>query len=113
MDTIQRLSLYIFFFLLAYMPFHIFLSTWVESSFHILGFAHVARDGLLLVGAVLAFVASTKQPWFKQLFKDRLHQLMLAYAALTILLAVVRPSDQGAEILGVVCTTGVLLFFLY
>jgi hypothetical protein len=39
--------------------------------------------------------------------------LIVAYAGLTLLLALVKPTDQDAEILGVVYNTRFLLFFLY
>lgn len=113
MDFLKRTSLYIFYGILAYIPFHIFLSTWVGSSFGILETTKVAKDVVLLLGAVLAFIPSVTKPWFKQLLKDRLVQLILAYAALTVLLAMVRPTDQDAEVLGLVYNTRFLLFFLY
>lgn len=113
MNHIKRASLYIFYVLLAYMPLHIFLSTWIGTTFHVLAFAKIAKDGLLLVGALLAFIPSVRQPWFSKLLKDRLVRLIVVYSALTLLLAFIRPTDQDAEILGVVYNTRFLLFFLY
>ena len=112
-DILKRISLYIFYFLLAYMPFHIFLSTWLGTSFGILDFVKIAKDILLVAGSVLAFIPSVRQNWFKQLLKDRLVQLILAYTALTVLLAIIKPIDQDAELLGLVYNTRFLLFFLY
>ena len=112
-DYLKRASLYIFYFLLAYMPFHIFLSTWLGTSLGVLEGAKIAKDVLLVVGSVLAFAPSVRQKWFKQLLKDRLVQLILAYAALTVLLAAIKPADPDAEILGVAYNTRFLLFFLY
>ncbi len=106
-------SLYIFLGLLAYMPLHILLSTWIGTSFGILELAKVLKDGVLVLGFALALGVSLRQPWFKQLLKDKLLWLILAYAALTLLLAIVKPTDQDAEILGVVYNTRFLLFFLY
>lgn len=95
------------------MPFHIFLSTWVGSSFGILEFTKIAKDLLLIIGSVCIFIPSVTKPWFRQLLKDRLIQIILAYAALTIVLALIRPTDTDAEVLGVVYNTRFLLFFLY
>lgn len=113
MDFLKRTSLYIFYGLLAYIPFHIFLSTWIGSSFEILETTKVAKDIVMMLGATCAFIPSVTQPWFKKLLKDRLVQLILVYAALTVLLALVRPTDQDAEVLGLVYNTRFLLFFLY
>lgn len=103
----------IFLGLLAYMPFHILLSTWIGSGLNILEFMKVAKDGILVVGFLAALAASIRQPWFKTLLKDKLVQLILAFAALNVLLALFRPTDQDAEVLGVVYNTRFLLFFLY
>ncbi len=112
-NILKRVSLWIFIGLLAYMPLHIFLSTWIGTSFGALDFAKVFKDGVLVVGFGLALIASVTQPWFKKLLKDKLVWLILAYAALTLLLAIMKPTDQDAEILGVVYNTRFLLFFLY
>jgi O-antigen ligase len=109
----KKASLWIFMGLLAYMPLHIFLSTWLGTSFGVLDFAKVAKDGVLVVGFLLALGASVRQKWFRPLLRDKLLWLILAYAALTIFLAIVKPTDQDAEILGVVYNTRFLLFFLY
>lgn len=95
------------------MPLHIFISTWIGTSFEILEFMKVAKDGVLVVGFLLALGVSVRKPWFKPLLRSKLVWLILAYAALTILLAVIKPTDQDAEILGVVYNTRFLLFFLY
>lgn len=95
------------------MPFHIFFSTWIGSSFDVLSFTKGAKDALLAIGAVLAFTSTFNLAWLKQLIKDRLVQLILAYAALTFLLALIKPNDIGPEILAVVYNTRFLLFFLY
>src|SRR3990170_2115816 len=92
-----RVSLYIFYFLLAYMPLHIFLSTWIGTSFNILDFMKVAKDSLLIVGLLLAVEASLGKPWFKQILYDRLTWLIAGYGLLTILLALVKSNDQDAE----------------
>jgi len=108
-----RLSLWIFYGLLAYVPLHIFLSTWVGTSFHILNFAKVAKDIVLIIGFLCALAASVPRPWFKRLLRDKLVWLILAFVALNVVLALIRPSDQGAEVLGVVYDTRFLIFFLY
>ncbi len=109
----RSVSRYIFFGLLAYMPFHIFLSTWLGTSFGVLEFAKVAKDGVLVGGFLLALAVSVRQSWFKELLRSKLVLLILAYAGLTLFLAVTEPTDQDAEILGLVYNTRFLLFFLY
>lgn len=109
----QKISLYVFLGLLAYMPLHIFLSTWLGTSLGVLEFAKVAKDGVLVVGFLLTLALSVRQKWFKPLLKDKLLWLIIAYAALTLLLAWEKPTDQDAETLGVVYNTRFLLFFLY
>jgi putative inorganic carbon (hco3(-)) transporter len=110
---LPRLSLYIFYGLLAYMPFHIFLSTWLGTGFGVLEFAKIAKDIVLIAGFLFAFCISFTKPWFRQLLRDRLIWLIMAYAFLTVLLAAIKPTDPDAEILGVVYNLRFLLFFLY
>ncbi|MDB5186270.1 MAG: hypothetical protein JWL85_793 [Candidatus Saccharibacteria bacterium] len=112
-SQLARFSLWVFYALLGYMPLHIFLSTWIGTSVGVLEFAKVAKDGVLVVGFLATLGASVTQPWFKQLLRDKLVWLILAYAGLTLLLAAIRPTDQDAEILGIVYNTRFLLFFLY
>ncbi len=113
MERLKQLSLYIFLGLLAYMPFHIFLSTWIGTSFQILNLAKIAKDIVLVVGFGAALAVSIKQAWFRQLFRDKLTLLILVYAVLTLFLALLRPTDQDAEILGIVYNLRFLLFFHY
>jgi len=95
------------------MPLHILLSTWLGSSLGVLQAAKVAKDVLMVLGFVFVLLPSINQPWFKQLLKDKLTILILAYAALNVIMAVLKPTDQGAEVLGVVYNTRFLLFFVY
>jgi hypothetical protein len=112
-EYIKQTDLYIFIGLLAYMPLHIFLSTWLGSTFGAIEAAKVAKDGVLVVGFLLTLAVSLRQPWFKPLLRDKLLWLIVAYAALTLLLAAIKPTDRDAEVLGVVYNTRFLLFFLY
>lgn len=106
-------SLYIFLGLLAYMPLHIFISTWLGTSFGALEFAKIAKDIVLVVGFVLTLGLSITKPWFKQLLKKKLVWLIAAYGLLTVCMALIKPTDQDAEILGVVYNTRFFIFFLY
>lgn len=110
---LKRLSLWIFLGLLAYMPLHIFLSTWIGTSLGILEFAKIAKDIVLIIGFGLALLLSIRQPWFKGLLKDKLIWPVAAYALLTLVLAAIKPVDSDAEILGIVYNLRFLLFFLY
>ncbi len=95
------------------MPLHIFLSTWIGTSFHMLEIAKVLKDVVLVGGFSLALIASVRQPWFKPLLKDKLVWIIAAYAALTIILGLIKSTDQDAEVLGVVYNLRFLLFFIY
>jgi putative inorganic carbon (HCO3(-)) transporter len=110
---LRNISLYIFLGLLAYMPLHIFLSTWIGTSFGVLEFAKVAKEGLLVIGFLITLGLSVRKPWFRPLLRDKLLWAILAYVALTLVLAAFKPTDQDAEILGVVYNTRYLLFLLY
>lgn len=117
MDTLQSrlklISLYIFIGLLAYMPLHIFLSTWLGTSFNVLEVAKVLKDVVLVVGFVCAFGASLGTSWLLPLFRRKIVLLIAAYAALTLALAAVHGTDTDAEILGVVYNLRFLLIFVY
>lgn len=117
MDKIDRYlrntSLYIFLGLLAYVPFHIFLSTWLGSSFGVLEVAKVAKDVALFVGFAVTLGISIRQPWFKDLLRSKIVWAILIYGVLHIVMALIKPTDQDAEILGVVYNTRFLLYFLY
>ncbi len=115
-NTVQRLktiSYYLFLGLLAYVPFHIFLSTWLGSSLGVLEWAKVAKDVMLIVGFALALGVSYRHPTFKKLLKDKLLWLIWAYVLLHIVLVAIKPTDKDAELLGLVYNTRFLLFALY
>lgn len=108
-----KISEYIFLGLLVYMPLHIFLSTWLGTSFNILAFTKIAKDILMVMGFLFVLQAAIRQKWFSRVLRTDIVIAIVAYAALTVVLALVKPIDQGAELLGVVYNTRFLLFFLY
>ncbi len=112
-SIVLSISRWIFLGLLAYMPLHIFISTWIGSSFGILETLRVLKDIVMIFGFALALFASSKNYWFKRLIKDKLVLLIIFYGLLTLILALFRPTDMDAEILGVVYNTRFLVFFLY
>lgn len=95
------------------MPLHIFLSTWAGTSLGALEAAKIAKDVVLVAGLSLALAASVRQPWFRDLVKDRLLWLIGAYGLLTLVLAVAHPTHQEAEVVGVVYNLRFFLFFIY
>jgi hypothetical protein len=107
------LSYWVFVGLLAYMPLHIFVSTWLGTSFGILEQARIVKDVVMVIGFAVALTLSVKKPWFRGLLKDRLVILIIAYGALTLLIAIIKDTDKDAEILGFVYNTRFLVFFLY
>ena len=95
------------------MPLHIFLSTWIGTSFGILEFTKVFKDIVLVIGFCLLLLASVQQSWFRQMLKEKIVWLIVAYCALNIVYAIVKKTDQDAEILGIVYGTRFYIFFLY
>lgn len=112
-STWANVGLYIFYGLLAYMPLHILLSTWVGTSFGVLEAAKVLKDVVLVGGFLIVLLSSAHKSWFRQLAKSKFVWAILLYALWTLILAMVRPTDQDAEILGVVYNLRFLVFFLY
>ena len=108
-----RLARYIFFALLAYMPLHILVSTWIGTTFNILEPMKIAKEFVLVFGFGLALGASYKKPWFKQLLRDKLMWLIAAFALLHLLLMAMMPGDPEVELLALVYNTRYLLFFIY
>lgn len=107
------ICLYIFYGLLAYMPLHIFLSTIIGANLGGLGFFKIFKDIVAAAGFVMLLLYSLRQTWFKSWIKNYVVLLIIAYAVLTLGLALVKPTDQQAEILGVVYNLRFLMFFLY
>lgn len=113
-QRLKSLTLYIFYGLLAYAPLHIFLSTWIGTSFNILEPAKIAKDVVLVVGFLLVLAFSVGKEWFRKWLKtDTLLWLILAYVLLNLVLVLIKPTDQDAELLGLVYNTRFLMFFLY
>lgn len=112
-SSIEKVSLWTFFVLLAYVPFHILLSTWFGSYFHILEATKVFKDVLLFVGTLTALIAATDKPGFKALFRDKILWLIGFYALLTLIMAAFKKTDGDAEALAIVYNLRFLLFFFY
>jgi putative inorganic carbon (HCO3(-)) transporter len=110
---LTKASLYIFYGMLAYMPFHIFLSTIIGANLGFLELAKVLKDVVLLAGFLCVLAVSLRQKWFKSWLTSPLVILTGLYGLLTLVVALWRPVDADAEILGVVYNTRFLLFFLY
>lgn len=110
---LKTIALYTFIGLLAYMPLHIFLSTWFGTSFNILEATKILKDIVLVVGFACAFGASIGTSWLVPLFRRKIVLLIAAFATLTILLALLKPTDGDAEILGVVYNLRFFLIFIY
>ena len=108
-----RTALWIFYALLAYMPLHILLSTWVGTSFGVLEIAKVAKDIVLVVGFLLVLVPGVRRSGFRVLLRDKLVWLLAAYTLMTLEFALLEPTDLDAEILGIVYNLRFFMFFIY
>lgn len=109
----QRLSVWLFMGLLAYMPLHILLSTWIGTSFGVLEFMRIAKEGVLLVGAGIALVLAIRSGVAKKLLQDKLIWLITGFCILNILLVLVMDTDQDAELLGLIYNVRFLIFFVW
>ena len=112
-NRLKSIALYIFIGLLAYMPLHIFLSTWLGTTFGVLEATKILKDIVLVAGFICALGASLGAPWLLPLFRRKIILLITAYAVLTLLLALFKPTDSDAEVLGVVYNLRFLLVFIY
>jgi O-antigen ligase/polysaccharide polymerase Wzy-like membrane protein len=109
----QTISLYVFLGLLAYMPLHILISTWIGTSFGILEVTRVAKEGFLLAGAGIALALAIRRGVVRELLRDRLMWLITAFVLLNTLLALWRNTDQDAELLGLAYNVRFLIYFVW
>jgi O-antigen ligase len=70
------------------------------------------KKSYLVVGVVLALLTTPKK-FLVKLAKDKLVWLIALYATLTLVIALLKPTDQDAEAIAVVYNLRFLLFFLY
>lgn len=108
-----QFGLYIFLALLAYAPLHIFLSTWLGTTFGALEFAKVFKDIVLPIGFATTLFAVWDTMWLKKFVRQPLIILIGSYALLTVVFALVFDTHQRAELLGVVYNLRFLLIFVY
>lgn len=108
-----KVSQYIFYGLLAYMPFHVFLSTWFGSSFGILGISKVIKEPVMILGFSLAVFASLDH--LKKILSDNklIIYLITLFGLISLLSVIVRNNELDAELLGMAYDTRFLIFFLY
>ncbi len=95
------------------MPLHIFLSTWVGSSFGVLGALKVTKDIIMVAGFIITTSLCIRKQWFKTILADRLLWLIVGYGTYTFILALLKSTDKDAEVLGLVYNTRFLVFFIY
>lgn len=113
-DTLlQKISFFLFFGLLAYMPLHIFLSTWLGTSFGVLEVARIAKEIVLAIGAGLALAVGLRRGVVQKLLQDKIIWLITAFVALNVLFAQVVVTDLDAEVLGVIYNVRFLIMFVW
>lgn len=114
MQRLLRLCFWIFIGVLAYAPLHILLSTWLGTTFGVLPVAKAAEDVVMTIGAGLTLVVYLQRYGMASLRPRRLLVgLIAAYVLLTLLLALIRPTDHQAELIGLVLNLRFLVFFMY
>jgi hypothetical protein len=94
------------------MPLYVLLSTWIGTSTGLLDAVKISKEVLLFGGFTLALF-TTPTRTVKKFVRDKLVWLIAGYAALTVLLAIIKPTDQDAEAIAVVYNLRFLLYFLY
>lgn len=109
----MRISRYLFLGLLAYMPVHILLSTWLGTSFGILEVTRVAKEGVLIIGAGIALVMAIRSGVAGRLVKDKVIGFIAAFFVLNIVLVLVRETDQDAELLGLAYNVRFLIYLVW
>ncbi len=112
-DRAVRYGKYVFLGLLAYAPLHIFISIVIGANLGGLSVLKMFKDIVLLFGFCLVFFSSITKPWFVRWLRQPLVVLIAAYALLTTALALLRPTELDAELLGITYNLRFLLFFLY
>lgn len=112
-STWQKASRWLFLGLLAYMPLHIFISTWFGASFGLLEVARVAKEVVLVFGAGIALSIFMARGRLRELTQDKLTWLIGGFVGLNILLALVRGTDQDAELLGLAYNVRFFIFFIW
>jgi hypothetical protein len=110
--TLEKTSEYIFLILLAYIPLHVLFSTWIGTSTGLLDVAKISKEVLLVCGFIMVLCTASLTS-LKRFSRDKLVWLIAAYATLTVLIALIKPTDQDAELIAVVYNLRFLLFFLY
>lgn len=110
---ILKLSQWIFIGLLAYAPLHIFISTIIGANLGGLALLKILKDIIALFGFCLTIGLSVREKWLRTWLKHPLVMAIVAYGLLTVLLALLKPTDQDAEILGVTYNLRFFIFFMY
>lgn len=110
---LANLSLYIFLLLLAYMPFHILISTVIGVNVGGLELLKVLKDIVLVAGFLLTTVIYLQKYSLKTLFKEKIVWFIAFYGLLTLALPFFRPAELLAEVIGVVYNLRFLVFFVY
>lgn len=111
-QRLRSISTIIFLVLVAYMPFHVLLATWVGSSLGVMTVAKIFKDVFAVAGLLIAAAAAGKTQ-LRALLKNKLTILIMAYGLLTIVLATFRSTEQDAEVLGVVYNLRFFAIFIY
>lgn len=112
-EKLANTSKFIFLGLLAYMPLHILIATWLGSSFGQLELAKAIKEPIMIVG-FLMIIAVERNNILKYFRKDGLLYLAIfLYFLITSFSAFSFDNNKNAEILGVVYDVRFLCFFMY
>ena len=101
---LKRFSIFSFYGLLAYVPFHILLSIWIGSNLGLLAYTKTWFNVLLLVGFMATVSSADRQSLLKAL-KSRLVWLMVGYGSLSLATTLLADNNIRAELLGLAFNT--------
>lgn len=110
---LEKSAIYIFLILLAYMPFHVFLSTWIGVTFGILDVLKALKDVVLLVGVFLSVIVLVNEKNISHIFKNKIVILISIFILLNTTYFFIFDNYVESEILSLVYGVRFLLFFVY
>lgn len=113
-NTTSKLATIIFISLIAYLPFHIFISTVVGVNIGGLEFFKAAKDLVIVLIALLTlpYILANFDSLKKSVIKDRLIFLCFAYISVNVLYFIINNRDLDSALLGLVYNTRYIVLFL-
>lgn len=112
-NKLAKLSLFIFLGLLAYMPFHVFITNWIGFELGWLNVAKAIKEPVMLFGLLLILYAEKTN--LKKIYKkDKwLYVAIFIYSVIVCLSAFIFNNNHYAEAIGITYDLRLFVFFIY